>query len=87
MTAKESARSEQNTTPPSDVAFKRLSEIVNALSMSAWHLHNVLVFMVESLDDDAEGALPVRSTLIKLREDADNLATGLMEADWRASHE
>ena len=87
MSAEASARSEQSKNPPTDVHFKRLSEIVNGLSGAAWDIYNVLVFMVEALDDDAAGELPVRSTLIKLRHDADELASALMDAEWRASHE
>lgn len=45
----------------------------------AWKLYNILEFMVAAIPEDQPGGLPVQCTLVDLREDARNLAIGLME--------
>ncbi|PTB24476.1 hypothetical protein C9I56_33465 [Paraburkholderia caribensis] len=101
MATQASARSEQTETTPINLAslprdealaqtngseLERLQKIVGALSVSAWKIHNVLAFMVAALADDDEGQLPIRSTLILMKQDVDALATSLMDADLRARH-
>ncbi|WP_155755345.1 hypothetical protein [Burkholderia multivorans] len=75
-----------NSIATDDVVLQRLEKLISDRSCFAWKLHNVLAFMVEALDDDREGALPVRSTLIELRCDMDKLATSLQNLVWSASH-
>lgn len=52
----------------------------------AWKVYNVLAFMSEAIDDDRQGELPVRCTVVDLRQDVEKLATDLMDLVWNARH-
>ena len=45
----------------------------------AWKAHNVLAFMAEALPDDQMGALPVKSTILELRDDVHKLGEALLD--------
>ena len=73
-----------NSIATDDVVLQRLEKLISDKSSLAWKLHNVLAFMVEALDEDKPGELPVRNTLIDLRCDMDDLATSLQDLVWTA---
>ncbi|GLU32557.1 hypothetical protein WKR88_17905 [Trinickia caryophylli] len=56
----------------------RVSDMLNDESAAAWQVFNVLAFMVEAVADDTPDGLPIRCTLVNLREQVEKLATNLM---------
>ncbi|KWA12650.1 hypothetical protein WL26_14690 [Burkholderia cepacia] len=75
-----------NSIAADDVVLLRLEKLISDKSNFAWKLHNVLAFMVEALDDDKPGTLPVRCTLSDLQCDMDELATSLQDIVATARH-
>lgn len=71
---------------PDDRTLERIETFVQDDSRFAWKIYNVLAWMVEGLPDDAAGALPMRCTVVDLRQDVEKLATSLMDLVWRARH-
>ncbi|NIF78897.1 hypothetical protein F3J20_16135 [Paraburkholderia sp. Cy-641] len=69
-----------------NLTLTRVEHFLATQSRFAWKIYNVIAFMVEAVPDDAAGALPIRCTLMDLREDIDKLATSLMDVDWSAYH-
>ncbi|MFM0013720.1 hypothetical protein [Paraburkholderia sediminicola] len=67
--------------------LERVESLLADDSSRAWKIHNVLAFMVLALPDDTTESLPVRCTLVELREDMKNLAANLMDLVWRARHD
>lgn len=55
-------------------------------SRRAFKIYNVLAFMSEAIGDDKQGELPVRCTVVDLRQDVEKLATDLMDLAWNARH-
>ncbi|MGG1948998.1 hypothetical protein AB1286_30030 [Trinickia sp. NRRL B-1857] len=60
-------------------ALKRASVMLIDESTAAWRIFNVLAFMAEAIPDDDRDGLPVKCTLINLREDMEKLALNLMD--------
>ncbi|MFL9987225.1 hypothetical protein [Paraburkholderia sediminicola] len=58
---------------------ERIDDLVTDQSVLAFKLQGLLQFMVEALPDDKQGALPVRCTLVHLRDDMEQLAEKLMD--------
>jgi len=63
---------------PAD-ALDRVADMLNDESAAAWQIFNVLAFMAEAIPDDYRDGLPVKCTLINLREGVEKLATNLMD--------
>ncbi|VBO91404.1 MULTISPECIES: hypothetical protein [Burkholderia] len=70
----------------SDVILKRLDKLLIEKSGTAWRLYNMLAFMVEALPEDKPNELPTRCALVELRQDMDQLATGLQCLVHHARH-
>lgn len=68
-----------NSIAMDDVVLERLEKLIGEKSGLAWKLYNGLAFMAAALDDDAADALPVRCTLLDLRDDMEQLATSLQD--------
>ncbi|ASW00158.1 hypothetical protein [Paraburkholderia aromaticivorans] len=66
--------------------MERVERDLSDHSRWAWKVYNVLAFMSEAIDDDRQGELPVRCTVVDLRQDVEKLATDLMDLVWRARH-
>lgn len=66
--------------------MERVERDLGDHSRWAWKVYNVLAFMSEAIDDDRQGELPVRCTVVDLRQDVEKLATDLMDLVWRARH-
>jgi hypothetical protein len=60
-------------------ALDLVTDMLNDESAAAWQLFNVLAFMAEAIPDDDRDGLPVKCTLINLREGVEKLATNLMD--------
>jgi methyl-accepting chemotaxis protein len=58
---------------------ERIAERINEETSAAWRIHNTLAFMAEAVSDDAAGELPVRCTLINLRDDMNQFLENLMD--------
>jgi len=67
-----------------DPVLERVESLLQEHSSRAWRVHNTLAFMVESLPDDKLDGLPVRCTLVELREDVEKLAASLMDLTHEA---
>lgn len=59
--------------------IERIADLVTDQSVLAFKLQGVLQFMVEALPDDRQGELPVKCTLVHLRDDMMQLAERLMD--------
>ncbi len=64
----------------------RLEKYLGGYSRQAWKVYNVLAFMSDAIDDDRQGELPVRCTVVDLRLDMEKLAGDLMDLVWNARH-
>lgn len=69
-----------------DLALERVEACLQVDSRFAWKIYNVLAWMVEALPDDASDALPMRCTVVDLRQDVEKLVTSLMDLSDRARH-
>lgn len=59
--------------------LERIDELLRAKSALAWKIHNTLAFMAEALNEDGTDELPVKCTIVDLRDDVDQLASDLMD--------
>jgi hypothetical protein len=67
-----------------DPVLERIESLLQEHSSRAWRVHNTLAFMVVALPDDESAGLPVRCTLVELREDMEKLAASLMDLTHEA---
>jgi len=68
-------------------ALDLVTDMLNDKSAAAWQVFNVLAFMVEAVSDDTPDGLPIRCTLVNLREQVETLATNLMDLVYKAKRE
>jgi len=73
--AVEQARSDARSAATLD----RVRNMLDDESAAAWQVFNVLTFMVEAVPDDKIDCLPIRCTLVNLREQMEKLAMTLMD--------
>jgi hypothetical protein len=59
--------------------IKRIDKLVTDQSILAFKLQGLVQFMVEALPDDRQDELPVRCTLVHLRDDMMQLGENLMD--------
>lgn len=67
--------------------MERLERDLCDHSRRAFKVYNVLAFMSEAIGDDKQGELPVRCTVVDLRQDAEKLAVDLMDLVSKARHD
>lgn len=67
--------------------LERVKVMLDKESVATWDVFNVLAFMVEALPGDKRDDLPVRSTLVNLREQTEKLATALMDLVLHAARD
>jgi hypothetical protein len=63
----------------SSAILERLEALLLEQCSLAWKVHNVLAFMAEALPEDQLGALPVKCTIMELRDDVHKLGEALLD--------
>lgn len=75
-----------NTTRTPAEMIQRVAERINDETSAAWRIHNTLAFMAEAISDDKVDELPVKCTLINLRDDMNQFLENLMNLVHEAEH-
>ncbi|HDR9078214.1 TPA: hypothetical protein QDA98_000764 [Burkholderia vietnamiensis] len=83
------ANSTGSSHPPQGSGHRRPPDpkVLEDFSSRAWSIYNILSFMVEAVDDDATDGLPVRCTLVDMRQMVYELASGLGNASYELSRD